>query len=142
MDIQLKKFSSGFTLIEVMIVVAIIGILAAIAYPSYTEQVRKGRRAECRSAMLAAAQQMEKFYSNNNQYPTTLTAAGIKASSGDANACTVAITATTPPAAGGTPATYTLTATMTRADPYCSTLTLNELGTKDGTGSDKGRCWK
>ncbi len=58
----------GFTLIELMIAVAIVSILAAVAYPSYSEQVAKGRRAEARTVMMDAAQWMERFYGENFRY--------------------------------------------------------------------------
>jgi len=58
----------GFTLIELMIVVAIVAILAAIAYPSYTQQVRKGRRVDAKSAMLDLAARQEKYFATNNRY--------------------------------------------------------------------------
>jgi len=58
----------GFTLIEMMVVVAVIGILAAVAYPSYREFVAKAKRADV-AAMLSSAQQwMERFYSENFRY--------------------------------------------------------------------------
>lgn len=60
--------TGGFTLIEVMIVVAIVAILAAIAYPSYSESVAKGRRAQVTTQMLAAQQFMERWYSENYDY--------------------------------------------------------------------------
>ena len=62
------KRRGGFTLIELMIVVAIVGILAAIAYPSYVEQVRKGRRADAMAQMVTLAQAYERFYTSNNTY--------------------------------------------------------------------------
>lgn len=65
MKIQLQK---GFTLIEVMIVVAIIGVLAAVAYPSYKEYVSRSRRAEARTILISSQQWMERFYTENFRY--------------------------------------------------------------------------
>jgi type IV pilus assembly protein PilE len=62
----------GFTLVELMIVVAIVGILATIAYPSYQEYGRRAKRAEARAHLLDSAARMERFYSDNNQYTTDL----------------------------------------------------------------------
>jgi len=58
----------GFTLIELMIVVAVMGILAAIAYPSYTDSVQKARRADGTAALMNAAQRMEVYYARNASY--------------------------------------------------------------------------
>ena len=63
---KLRKHQ-GFTLIELMIVVAVIGILASIAYPSYREYVAKSRRAEAKT-VLSAQQWMERFYTENFRY--------------------------------------------------------------------------
>ena len=63
-----SKSERGFTLIEILIVVAIVGVLAAIAYPSYTEQLAKGKRSQAKAQLLAAQQWMERFYSENYRY--------------------------------------------------------------------------
>jgi type IV pilus assembly protein PilE len=67
----MRSKSKGFTLIELMIVVAIIGILAAIAYPSYTEYVQRGKRSEAKVALLEAVQNLERYYSANGTYLNT-----------------------------------------------------------------------
>lgn len=63
------KRSAGFTLIEVMIVVAIIGILVAIALPSYRQYIERGQRAAAKTVLLEAAQFMERYRSVNFKYP-------------------------------------------------------------------------
>ncbi|MEO8600005.1 MAG: type IV pilin protein, partial [bacterium] len=62
------SLQKGFTLIELMIVVAVIGILAAVAYPSYQDSIIKTKRAEGRAALMAAMQQQERYYTQNNAY--------------------------------------------------------------------------
>ncbi|MEB0135681.1 type IV pilin protein [Actimicrobium sp. CCC2.4] len=118
---------NGFTLIELMITVAVIAILAAVAYPSYVEQVNKSRRAEGKSAILQTASLQERFFTLNNTYSTTLVAPSTH----------YAITVINPATDS-----YLITATPNFADAKCGTLTYNQLGTQTGGGSaDVAYCW-
>ena len=129
----MKKLK-GFTLIELMIVVAIVALLAAIAYPSYTRYVEKARRADAKSALLDASQRLERCYTQNNTY----VGCTIAASSPD-GFYTIAFAAENP-----TPTAFTITAAPVAGGPQanspCGTYTLQSDGTRDSDG-DKNRCW-
>jgi len=71
-----RRTALGFTLIELMIAVAVMGILMAIAFPGYQAHVRKGRRADAESALLETARKMEVFYARNATYTTDMTGLG------------------------------------------------------------------
>jgi type IV pilus assembly protein PilE len=130
--------ADGFTLIELMVTVAIVGIIAAVAYPSYTDYVVKGNRAAAQAYMLALANKQEQFMLDSRQYsgtPATLLAVPADVS----QHYTVTITT------GTAPPTYTITATALQADrdPKCGNLTLTHEGTK-GISSSTGtvsHCW-
>lgn len=64
----MRKNTTGFTLVEVVIVIAILGILAAVAIPAYSDHVSKSHRADAQGALIAFAQSMERMYSTNNSY--------------------------------------------------------------------------
>lgn len=139
-----KRSESGFTLIELLITLAVIGILAAFAYPAYLDYVTKGKRAEGKAALLQAAQYEERYYTNNNSYTTDLAAAGYKTYSGDtpdksAYALSVAAGST-----GNIATSYLITATPANGftDPKCGNLTLDQTLTKGKTGSAPlSDCW-
>src|ERR1700674_4466304 len=125
-----KPASAGFTLLELMITVAVVSILATIAATSYQSQIQKSRRTDARSALLDLAGREEKLFSVTNAYSATPSALGyggalpIPVGSGYCNVNIVA-PAPVPPALP----TYTLTATAINAqvsDTACATLTLDQ----------------
>jgi type IV pilus assembly protein PilE len=140
----------GFSLIELMIALVVIAILAAVGFPSYQEYINRGKRAEGKSALLRAAQQIERFYSLNNCYPSgtancgnaatsaaALAAAGISAFSGDSAAASAYDLSVTTTAQD-----FTLTATPKFSDAKCGNLTLTNTGAKGKTGTESVQnCW-
>lgn len=138
----------GFTLIELMIVVAIVAILASIMLPAYQDQVRKSRRADAKAALTELSGFMERFYAANNGYC-------VDADNNDACDSATALPFTQSPKEGrkyydltvttADPDEYTLTATAiagtgqendVAAGVSCTPLTLTHLGVKTPTG-----CW-
>lgn len=145
--------SGGFTLIELMITVAVVAILAAIAYPSYQEQVRKSRRSDAKSALLNVAQVMERRYSERAAYPdqaTTKTLVGDGSAGSDIKSPDgyYLMTVTLSASPSGTAAqAYSLTAapTGTQTGDKCGSFTLTNAGAKGVSGASAGydaaKCW-
>ena len=136
-----KQKISGFTLIELMVTVAIVGILAAVALPSYRSSVLRSARSEGKSALLEAATRQEQYYLDNKTYTTTMTALGLSADPyiTEGGSYSVDAAATTNIAID-----YTLTATPISGqadDTDCANLTLTSNGIKGASGTDTADCW-
>ncbi|MDT8386413.1 MAG: type IV pilin protein [Thiogranum sp.] len=123
------RTNSGFTLIELMVVVAIIGIIAAIAYPSYLNQVRETRRADVQREMLQVVQEYERLYTRKNSYSadTVTLPSGNKFYTIDNPTAPTASTykLRAVPIAGGD-----------QVNDSCGTLTIDHLNTKEPAD-----CW-
>lgn len=145
---KLNKNTSGFTLVEVMIVVAILGILVAIAYPSYVQQMQRSGRSDARVEITEAAQRLQRCFTTTSSYAP---AAGL---------CSVADQLRGPGITSQegfylvtgvlTPTTYTITATAVAGlrqinDVDCRTFTLDQTGVRtardSGNVDNTAECW-
>ena len=139
---------AGFTLIELMVTIAVGAILATIAISSYTSQIQKSRRTEARQALLDLASREERYFSTNNAYTSSATNLGYSGTfpqnvgSGYYQVSICVATGAPPCAGNGTSGNiFTLTATAVGAqakDVSCATFTLDNTGTQGGTNTS---CW-
>jgi type IV pilus assembly protein PilE len=120
--------TKGFTLVELMIAVAIVGILAGIAYPSYQDSVRASRRADAKGALLGFANAMERHFTENNTYRRTATGGG--------DTGTPAIFSGTSPVDGGT--AYTLQATPINGQVGDGMLVISQTGARGWDRNNDG----
>lgn len=156
------RHTAGFTLIELMITVAIVALLASIAYPAYTDAVLKGKRAEGRTALLNLMQQQERFFTQSGSYMTF--AYGDSGNNGTIQGSSAAVTGqsipfrTTSGDGDGTRSAYDLQAETCasgtlrecvrvrarprRDDPVVGQLWVESSGAKGCSGSNVSACWK
>jgi len=128
----------GFTLIEMMIVLAIVALLAAIAFPSYQEQVAKGRRTDAKNLLMRVASDQERFYSSNFRYTADLTELGYS----DANPEDENGHYSVASVVSGDAQTFALTATAALPDTRCGNFALTSGGARSVTGTqDADYCW-
>jgi type IV pilus assembly protein PilE len=153
LNVKLKRRrspSGGFTLIELMITVAIVAVLATVASAVYTSQIQKSRRTDGRSAVLDLAGREEKLYSTTNAYSSTPSDLGY-APVGTPYPITIGsgyyqVSVVTPdPNQAGAAGTYSVTATavgLQAGDTQCATLSVNQQGAQTSTGTaPASTCW-
>lgn len=160
-DGALAGHHGGFTLVELLIVVAVVSILSAIAYPMYDSQLTKSQRVEARTALMRSAQMLERSFTQNAGYPETV--AGFNALYGVAAGSSVYSDVERPgnqsrahfrldyvpgaaPGPGLAPLAYTVRATplpAARVDADCGTYSLNDRGQQTVTGPNPNNvCWR
>ena len=139
---QIPNRSQGFSLIELMIAVVIVGILAAVAIPMYSDYVTRSRRADGQATLMQVAQELERCYTQFSKYndnSCSVVNSGVVSETSDQGFYGIS-------ASGGnlTESTFTLTATPQNEqadDTDCTALTLTHLGEESATGGDPGSCW-
>lgn len=137
---------AGFTLIELMIAVAIVGILTAVALPAYQKQILKSHRTDAKTALLDLASREERYMSTNQVYASSGTVLGfsndfpVSVPSGSAATYTLSVTLS------NSNGSYTLTAAPTgnQVQDSCGSYTLTSLGVQGVSGGSQSAadCWK
>ncbi|MBT1540114.1 type IV pilin protein [Ralstonia solanacearum] len=145
------RHAAGFTLIELMITLAIVAILVALAYPSYNNYIMKSHRADAKTALLDLASRQERYFALQNNYASTPSALGyagtafplaLQTNGQTYYQLSVQVT--------GSPGTSTLPGFSASAVPAspgpqqsdaCGTYTINQLGVQGNSGNTTSQCW-
>ena len=133
---KMPNNEKGFTLVELMIVVAIIGILASIAYPSYQDYVRRAKRADAQALMMENTHFLERYFTTNGKYQGASLPNTQSPKNGTPDyLLSVPLLTTT---------TYRVEAAPTGSftDTQCGTLSITHTGEKKATLGTAGDCWK
>ena len=128
-----------------MVVVAIIGILAAIALPAYQEQIRRGRRADAQTVMLQATQYLQRYYAAQNTFKdATLPDALVRSPSSAASGAQVYDIAVSNITSGDNYRSFKLTASLhgSYTDANCGALYLTDTGAKSAQNGTAADCWR
>ena len=138
----MKKLQHGFTLIEIMIVVAVLAIIAAVAVPSYREQVKKGRRSDAQQLMLEISSKQEQYLLDARTYTESMTDLGVSKEgwtcvSGSCSNNFYSVTIDTgADAITGPGPEYVITADAIGIQADDGDMTLNSIGTRTRVGAD------
>ena len=133
MMLQGSSRGRGFTLIEVMIVLVVVAILAAIALPSYRDQLRKSARAEAQAFLTDMASRQQQYLADKRRYAGSVAALNMAAPADVGNVFNIAIAA-----AAGPPPTFVITATASgdQAKDTCALMSIDNAGNRT-----PAKCW-
>jgi len=129
---RLQARHGGFTMVELLVAVAIIGLLASIAFPSYLEYVKKGRRAAAQSHLMDVAQHQQQYLLDTRTYAADLASLNLTTPSDVSSYYTISITV-----GDGAPPAFTVTATPAAGSAQASDVTLTLTNTGAKTPADK-----
>jgi type IV pilus assembly protein PilE len=144
MSIPARRQQAGFTLVELVIAMAVLALLVTMAYPSYLEHMNKVRRADALGPLMDLVNRQEQFMLDHKQYAGSMTLLGYAANPYITPEGYYSVAVVT--AGCGTAPCYRFTATPVSGkaqakDAKCTSLSINSAGSKTATGSASTKCW-